>query len=265
MTNDNHANYGKIGFFIVLGLSLVIGTLAYLGGAGAGRHELLAETYFQNAVSGLDVGSAVNFRGVRIGSVRRISFVGAEYDEAEGTSISREDARKIYVMLALDTRLFQLGRHSGRTAEESLRRFVERGLHATVSASGVTGLSHIELNFPKMAVEDAHPTWTPRYVCIPPAASLIQNMADSATAILDQINRMNLVAAWSNIVVAIASANELLLSVNTLVDSNQGSVTEILSNLREASSSLREFSDKVKAEPSLLLRSNNPEPLPETK
>ena len=81
MAADNQPNYAKIGFFILAGVALVVGTLVYLGGVGATQHEFLAETHFSFPVSGLDVGSAVNFRGVRVGSVRRISFIGAEYDD----------------------------------------------------------------------------------------------------------------------------------------------------------------------------------------
>ena len=98
MAADNHPNYAKIGFFILAGVALVVGTLIYLGGFGAAQHEFIAETHFSYPVSGLDVGSAVNFRGVRVGSVRRISFIGAEYEEIGNP----HDARQIYVELALD-------------------------------------------------------------------------------------------------------------------------------------------------------------------
>ena len=80
MANDNHANYARIGGFIILGIVLILVTLVWLGGAGGNKNEFYAETFFSNDVSGLDVGSAVNLRGVRVGSVKRISFIGAVYD-----------------------------------------------------------------------------------------------------------------------------------------------------------------------------------------
>ena len=161
MANDNHANYARIGGFIILGIVLILVTLVWLGGAGGNKNEFYAETFFSNDVSGLDVGSAVNLRGVRVGSVKRISFIGAVYDVA-----SHEDGRKIYVLLALDRRLFRVN-HS-ENPEQTLERFVSRGLHATVSASGVTGLSHIELNFPKGKVPEEKIGWEKRRVTIPP-------------------------------------------------------------------------------------------------
>ena len=258
MANDNHANYAKIGGFIILGIVLILVTLVWLGGFGGNKNEFYAETFFSNAVSGLDVGSAVNLRGVRVGSVKRISFIGAVYDVA-----SHEDGRKIYVLLALDKRLFRVN-HS-ENPEQTLERFVNRGLHATVSASGVTGLSHIELNFPKGKVPEEKIGWEKRRVTIPPAPSILQSAADSATQILDQINRMDLLAAWTNAVVTLENANATIATLNTLLESNSGNAGEILDNLREASASLRDFANDIKSNPSLLLRSNDSDRLPETR
>ena len=258
MANDNHANYARIGGFIIFGIVLILITLAWLGGAGGKQNEFLAETFFSNDVSGLDVGSAVNLRGVRVGSVKRISFIGAVYDVA-----SHEDGRKIHVLLSLDKRLFRVNK--AENPKKTLEGFVSRGLHATVSASGVTGLSHIELNFPKGKVVDEKIGWTPENVTIPPAPSILQSAADSATQILDQINRMDLLAAWTNIVSTLENANSTLSSLGTLLESNGGNVGEILDNLRETSASLRDFANDIKSNPSLLIRSNDPDRLPETR
>ena len=260
MANDNQANYARIGFFIIVGIALILGTLVWLGGFGGNKDRMLAETYFPNDVSGLDVGSTVNLRGVRVGSVKRISFVGAEYDVAKP-----EDGRKIFVLMSLDKRLFRLNRSSHvAQPEQMLENLVNMGLHATVSASGVTGLSHIELNFPKGKVQDQRPSWKNHNIVIPSAPSILQSVADSATQILDQINRMDLLAAWTNAVLTLESANVTLSSLGTLLDSNGGNVGEILDNLREASSSLRDFAAEVKSNPSLLLRSQDYDRLPET-
>ncbi len=257
MANDNQASYSKIGFFILAGIALITGTLVWLGGTGGGKNEFLAETYFSNPVSGLDVGSSVNFRGVRVGSVKRISFVGAEYDVA-----LPDDGRKIYVLLALDKRLFRL--NPAQTPERALETLVSRGMHATVSASGITGLSHIELNFPKSEVPAEKMSWKPRQTAIPPAPSILESAADSATHILNQLGRMDLLAAWTNASAAIENANAAIGTLNTMLESNGGNVGEILDNLREASASLRDFASEVKENPSLLLRNTDYDRLPET-
>ena len=259
MAADNQPNYAKIGFFILAGIALVVGTLVYLGGFGTAQHEFIAETHFSYPVSGLDVGSAVNFRGVRVGSVRRISFIGAEYDEIGNP----QDGRQIYVELALDKRLFRVGGNA--RVREVLERLVERGLHATVSSSGVTGLSKIELNFPKIPIADEKISWRPQHVVIPPAPSILQSAADSATQILDQLNHMDFVSAWSNVVEVTGNLNVLLQDVTALVQTQKGNVGEIMGNVREASIGLRAFTDEIRANPASLIRSSSPERLDETR
>ena len=260
MAADNQPNYAKIGFFILAGIALAVGTLVYLGGFGTAQHEFTAETHFSYPVSGLDVGSAVNFRGVRVGSVRRISFVGAEYDDIGNPY----DRRQIYVELALDKRLFRFGGKEDHV-NEALARLVERGLHATVSSSGVTGLSKIELNFPKIPREDEKISWRPKYIVIPPSPAFLQSATDSVTQLLDQLNRMDFVAAWSNVVEVTGSANVFLQDVTTLIQAQKGNMGEIMDNVREASIGLRAFTDEIRANPAALLRTSTPDRLDETR
>ena len=180
---------------------------------------------------------------MRVGSVRRISFIGAEYDEIGNP----HDRRQIYVELALDKRLFRFGGKEEHV-REGLERLVERGLHATVSSSGVTGLSKIELNFPTVPLVDEKISWRPQYIVIPPAPSILQSAA-----------------AWSNVVEVTGSANVLLQDTTTLLQAQKGNIGEIMDNVREASIGLRSFTDQIQSNPSLLLRSSTPERLDETR
>ena len=82
---------------------------------------------------------------------------------------------------------------------------------------------------------------------------------------LDQLNRMDFVSAWSNVVEVTGSANVLLQDVSTLVQSQKGNVDEIMGNVREASIGLRAFTDEIRANPSAILRSSTPERLDETR
>ncbi len=250
-------NYSRLGAFIVLAGALIVASLVWFGGVGGNKHEFYAETYFENPVSGLDVGSSVNFRGVKLGSVKRISFIGAEYPNADA-----DDRQIIWVQLALDERL--LGMH-GDEAEEHLKGMVVRGVHATVSASGVTGLSHIEINFPKVQIKDRKISWRPRSTCIPPAPSILQSAADSAQRILGQLDRLNLLDAWTNIVTTVRSAGSTMDNADDLLNSQKGNIAEIIENLREASISLRVFANEIRDNPAALLRDNPPKPLDETR
>lgn len=227
MAYDNQASYMKIGVVILLGLAAILGTLFMVGGLGDQKHIMICETYSKKPVSGLSVGSPVNFRGVQVGRVKEILFVGNIYADA-----AEKDWQTILIRLAFDTRLFGLsdGELETESAEENLRRIREKGLHATVSSSGVTGLSRIELDFPQTPVEDEPISWTPVYPCIPPALSLLDSAADSATRVINQIDRMDLNAGWDNIERMTASAAKVAESVSRFdfagVSANVLSVSE---------------------------------------
>ena len=258
MANDNEANFAKIGAFILAGLVVIAGTLVWIGGAGGEKREYLVETYFSNAVSGLDVGSAVNFRGVRVGAVKSISFIGAEYD-----NVSPSHARNIYVLMALDQKLCRMSRND--TPERFMKRLLEQGLHATVTASGITGLSRIEMNFPKTEITDEKISWRPRHILIPPAPSILESAAESAAKIMRQLNSMDFVSVWSNVVRLTGSAADMCENANGLLQSQHGHIGQILDNFDDAVSSLRSFATTISDNPSLLLRPREGDPLPETK
>ncbi len=258
MSASNKANYARIGFFIVLTVALAVGVLVFLGGMGGNKYEYLCETYFSYPVSGLEVGSAVNFRGVRVGAVKRISFIANEYEDH-----SDADAQNIWVQIALDTRL--IGVPADGSVHDNLERMIAKGLHVRVSASGVTGLSKLEVDYPRSKIVDRPISWRPRTLCVPPAPSILQSASDSAQQILDQINHMDLVNFWTNAVSCISSANELLNNSSSLVGSQQGAIGEIISNLRDTSINLRDFSQQIRDNPGMLLRNREQEPLSETR
>ena len=259
MANDNEANYAKIGAFILIGIALIAGVLVYLGGVGGKKREYLVETYFSNDVSGLDVGSAVNFRGVRIGAVKEISFIGVEYE-----NMPPKFSRDIYVLMALDSKLCRVP-ESTRGVGSGMQRMVAHGLHATVTASGITGLSRIELNFPKTEIVDEKIPWKPRNLFIPPAPSILESAANSATKVLNQLNKMDFVSVWSNVVRLTGNAADMCENANNLIESQQGRIGETLQNLDGAASSLRSFAETISDNPSLLLRPRDAEPLKETR
>lgn len=315
----NHENYAKIGFAVVAGVVAIVATLVYLGGADAGQGVVFAETYSDSPVSGLSVGSDVNLRGVKVGEVREISFVGTEYPEA-----AEADVPKILILMAFTPR--KMRKRGEVTPEDHLRELVRRGLHATVASSGVTGLSKVELNFPRSEIATREISWRPRHVCIPPAPSMLESFSDAAAKFMNQVNRMDfssvwsnvssvaesaarvagnvdrlvedekdgvaaivrkldeaatsakaltdgirdqvgridLSGAWSNVTSVAESAARAAGNIDRLVEEEKGGVAAIVRKLDEAATSAKEFAEELKENPSLLIRANDGEPLPET-
>ena len=100
---------------------------------------------------------------------------------------------------------------------------------------------------------------------IPPSPAFLQSATDSVTQLLDQLNRMDFVTAWSNVVEVTGSANVFLQDVTSLIQAQKGNMGEIMDNVREASIGLRAFTDEIRANPAALLRTSTPDRLDETR
>lgn len=260
MARDNHASYTRIGLTVVVGVVAIVAALIYLGGMRGRGSEVYAETYYDKSVSGLSVGSVVNFRGVKLGEVREISFIGSKYVEGEGDS-------RVYILMALDSRLFDSDGVSDEEFRTGVAELVEKkGLRASVVSSGITGLSRIELNYiPQENLDPLQPiSWKPQRAYIPSKISLFDNISVAATKVLHQINRMDLNAVWSNInasVEALAAATD---SARVMIQTRQDDVDEILDDISEVAVSLKGISADLKRNPSLLIRERTPSRLEET-
>lgn len=260
MASDNHANYGRIGFTVFVGAVALAITLIFIAGVGSRNSEFLVETYYDHPVSGLSVGSSVNFRGVKVGEVREISFAGAVYDDFMLTS---NDFQRVIIVMALDCRRLDVCSYS--EAEQVVRSFISSGIRATVLSNAVTGMSRVELNIPPNPSAPAELTWKPRYLQIPPQPSLMENLSLSLTRTLNTFNRMDLGGTWSNIASIASSTASLTKEVRDIVRAERAGMEAIFRNVESATESVSELAELIKDNPSLLLRENDPRPLPETK
>lgn len=256
MANDNQASYFRIGLTVLMGAAAIVATLVYLGGFNDSRKEVLAETYYDKPVSGLSAGSVVNFRGVKVGEVRKIAFVGGEYD------VDGADNQRIYILMALSRDLMQLD--DDESAEELIKALVDRGLRATVASSGITGMSRIEINCREGTEPPAPLSWRPSHVYIPSVPSLLDNFSESVTRAMVRLNHMDFQGVWSNVNSMADSFAQISRDVRVLLENRLSGLERTLENAEGASSSLRELADTLRRDPSLLLRANNPDPLPET-
>ena len=92
------------------------------------------ETYVNESVQGIDVGTPFKFRGVKIGNVSEIAMVASEY---------KTDKMYVMVRVALnDSEMLE----SAGTIPERVRKEVKDGLRMKLVPQGITGLSFLEQN-----------------------------------------------------------------------------------------------------------------------
>lgn len=248
----NQANYTAIGLTVVASMLATIGTLVYLGGLDESEERVYAETYTDKSVSGLSVGSTVNFRGVKIGEVKEITFVGNKYKGVEPM-----DAGRIYILMSF--RKSDLGPYL-----EMGDQLVKSGLRATVTASGITGLSRIELDMASRPSPAMMPSWTPCNPYIPSAVSLLDSFSDSATKVMNQINSMDISAMWSNVNSSVESFATAADGIALAIETRRADIEKILDDFAETALSIKTTASELMRNPSLLLRERVPEPLGET-
>ena len=255
MANSNHANYGKIGLVLMMGLVAIVGSVIYIGGFGKdSRDVFLVETYFDYPVNGLSKGSDVLFQGMKVGTVKSMNLVSVVY----GKSAAAEDAYTTSVLLALNGKMFNA---------ENLATYKRAGLRALVSSNILTGLSKIELN----PAPDAEPpralAWEVdvRHPLVHPTKPMVDEFTDSVKKIFVKLESMNFEKAWADVEKAAENTAKLTENVNTLIEGNSANVAELVNNLKELAANLNQLSDELKDNPSLLLRSTDPDPLAETK
>ncbi len=176
------ANYFKIGIFVIGAATIAVVGIIALGAGAFLQRRVLVETYHQDSVQGLEVGSPVKFRGVNIGRVEEITLARKEYPT---------DSRLVLVRMALRPENFRIG-EDGVDAP-LLQREIEQGLRVRLGFVGVTGAAYIEADyldperFPPLEIE-----WQPRYPYIPSAPSLITRIGDAVDGILRNLEAINI-------------------------------------------------------------------------
>jgi len=130
--------YFVVGFFVTVGALAAVSMVLWLGASKYLRKGVKYVTYFDESVQGLQVDSAVKYRGVEIGSVDKIR-------------------------VALDNKLIEV------VMKVNLRKGTESKLVSQLKSAGITGIVFVELDNRDLKKPDLSPRYTFRseYPVIP--------------------------------------------------------------------------------------------------
>ncbi|HZZ19311.1 MAG TPA: MlaD family protein [Opitutaceae bacterium] len=167
-----------VGAFVLGAFALGLITLLAVGSLSLFSKPERFMVYFDEAVSGLDEGSPVKLRGVRVGRVVGISI---RYDKATGKSVAA-----VLCELSRGSISDESGASLDVSDRGALQAFVDKGLRAQLEIAGLaTGLLFVELDFMDPAKYPDHSNMTDlKYVVIPPAPSEISEFRASAATLL---------------------------------------------------------------------------------
>src|SRR6185436_18423297 len=127
----------RIGLFVLTGALLLIGALFAVGlKAYFGKRDVF-ETYVTGKVENLSVGALVKLRGVTIGKVSAIEFIGTEYPEY----------KEQYVLIQFEVPKGTVWSADAAHIQQTLDREVAQGLRARVQGQGFVGAHILVLEY----------------------------------------------------------------------------------------------------------------------
>lgn len=185
---SSQANHFKLGLFVLLGLGLAFATLLVIGVGHSLRKPMLVETYLDQSVQGLEVGSKVKYRGVDFGVVHEISFSRDRYEVGKS---STDQKRYILIEVAVDDAAYHALSRDEFLLQ--LKTEIARGLRFRLNAQGVTGLSFLELDYVDLdRLTDLPVTWTPENPYIPSAPGTLTKLLTSVEQVFRKLEKVDL-------------------------------------------------------------------------
>ncbi len=153
----------SIGLFLIIGTLICAAVIIWIGASGMFTKGSLYATYFDESVQGLQVDSAIKYRGVEIGKVQSIGVA--------------QDYRLIEVIMKVD-----------------MESILEKRIVATLKTAGITGIVFIELDQIKPDDLSASPKidFDSRYPVIPSRKSGIGRFLDEAGTIMQNVKNIDI-------------------------------------------------------------------------
>jgi paraquat-inducible protein B len=208
------ANYYKLGLFVIGAVASAVAILLIVGSGRWFTPKLTVETYFNESVQGLDIGSKLKYRGVVIGDVTRITFTYTRYQLDRPIS---ERARYVLVEAEIQPRLLGGRAAAGDFTEpKNAALEAERGLRVRLAPQGITGTSYLEIDYvdpaanPPLAIN-----WTPENIYVPSARSTLTSLVDAASEIVDRLHHLDIEGTVANLNRLLVTTNERISDVDT--------------------------------------------------
>lgn len=235
-------NYYKIGIFVILSLFIVSLFIILLGAGNLFQKNLSLETYFDESIQGLDVGSIVKFRGVKVGTVKEITFVQDKY-KLDPDNPNFSQGRYVLVKMAVKN-FFNLS--SRKEIDNVVKQMVETGLRIKLTSQGLTGTSYLEIDYlDKESNEILAISWEPKEVYVPSTKSTITKIGASMDEFLKKLDAADIENMAKNLNTLVVTLDESLKAAK--VGDMSNNATALLLEIRETNKELK----KVIANPKM--------------
>jgi paraquat-inducible protein B len=196
------ANHFKLGVFILAATAVFIAIVLALSAGALFKTTVTVESYFNESVQGLDIGSAVKYRGVQIGHVTQIDFTSRRYQQ----DLPPQD-RKQYVLVEAELWPEVIDADNEPDAAR-LADMIRAGLRGRLAPLGITGTAYLEIDY---VDPDSNPpleiTWKPSNPYIPSAPSTYNRIVSGAQSFLAKLDQADIEGTLRGIAALVQNIN----------------------------------------------------------
>ena len=184
--------------------------------------------FFDGSVRGLDVGAPVEFKGIKVGTVKDVRL---EFD-------SRDTTFRIPVLIEIEPeRVIERGKNRDASPFQTLQTLVDRGLRARLqSGSLLTGKLFVEL--------DMHPGTSVRlmneggpYPELPTIPASLAQMTASLKGILARLEKIDMEKIGIEFLATLKEANKFAKGASDLI--NKPELQDAVEDLTESMNALK--------------------------
>jgi len=185
------------------------------------------ETYVNESVQGIDVGTPFKFRGVKIGNVSEIAMVSTEYE-----------TDKMYVMIRVALNDKQMLEDT-EAIPEQVRKQVKDGLRMKLVPQGITGLSFMEADYdPETDATPLQIDWEQKYTNIPLTPAMMTLLSRTIEHIAAELSTLDIEAIGNNVEGVTSNLNIAAQNVEELTRNVAGASDEVIGNVKLAAADL---------------------------
>ena len=213
-----HANTFKLGLFVIGAIVALVLLLLVIGSGKWFQSKTIIETYFDESVQGLDIGSKVKYRGVTVGEVTRIDFTYNRYEQ-DKPAIDRLR----YVLVEATILGHLIGRAGGDlTRAETVRKEIDKGLRIRIAPQGITGTNYLEIDYVDPKTNPELPfSWEPDHVFIPSARSTFTQFFTALGDVVEKLSQIDFDGVVTRLNRLLDTTNEKVAAVDTAKISDQ--------------------------------------------
>ncbi len=213
------ANYFKVGVFILSALTITVLAIVVLSGGKWFKKIVYWESYFDESVQGLAVGAPIKYRGVQVGTVEAVEFVGDVYGQELSTETRLRYGRYVRVIGSATDVTPHLSQEEQETA---LASSIVAGLRVRLTSQGVTGVVYVEADYfdPKVYPAMEVP-WAPHYQYMPSAPSTVTVLGAALQNIARDLEKTDVHTVIRDFDSLVLEMTKLVKETNVQVLSNQ--------------------------------------------